>query len=120
MAVEAALLLRLRQALADRRGVTEKRMFGGVCFMLRDHMLCGTGKNGFMFRVGADQHAEALARPGARPMEFGGRRMRGFVWVDPKSCRESALAEWLAIAERYVAQLPAKPSTAAQRRKSAG
>jgi TfoX N-terminal domain len=120
MAHDEALVMRMRQALADHKRVTEKKMFGGVCFMLRDHMLCGTGKRGFMFRVGADQHAEALVRPGARPMEFGGRRMRGFVWVDPKSCPEPDLADWLALAERYVARLPAKPSKATHRRKSAG
>ena len=57
---------RLRRALADHSGVSEKRMFGGVCFMLREHMLCGTGKPGFMFRVGMDQEAEALGRQGRR------------------------------------------------------
>jgi TfoX/Sxy family transcriptional regulator of competence genes len=99
---------RLRRALADHSGVSEKKMFGGICFMLRDHMLCGTGKPGFMFRVGEDQEAEALERPGATLMEFGRRRMRGFVWVDPSRCGERDLKKWIALAERYVAALPAK------------
>jgi TfoX/Sxy family transcriptional regulator of competence genes len=120
MAFDETLVSPLRQALAGRKGVTEKKMFGGVCFMLRDHMLCGIGKQGFMFRVGADQLAEALRRAGTRPMELGGRRMRGFVWVDPQSCRDSELRDWVALAERNVARLPAKPVKAARRRKSAG
>ncbi len=108
MAPSEELASRLRRALADRGGVTEKRMFGGVCFMLRDHMLCGTGKPGFMFRIGTDQEAGALKRPGAKPMVFNGRRMRGFVWVDPARCSERDLEEWVLLAERYVAALPAK------------
>src|SRR5262245_65723446 len=102
----------LRAALAGRRGVTEKRMFGGVCFMLRGHMLCGIGKPGFMFRVGRDQEAEALARPAAQAMEFGGRRMRGFVWVDPAACTPRDLAAWVVLAEKFVATLPARNAVA--------
>src|SRR5262245_12304204 len=102
----------LRAALSSRRGVTEKRMFGGICFMLRGHMLCGIGKPGFMFRVGRDQEAEALARPAAWPMEFGGRRMRGFVWVDPAACTPRDLAAWVVLAEKFVATLPARTAFA--------
>src|SRR5262245_35105580 len=119
MAHDARLAMRLRDALADRRGVTEKRMFGGVCFMLRGHMLCGIGKRGFMFRVGKDQDAEALARPAAMPMEFGRRRMHGFVWVDPAACGARDLAGWLALAEKFVATLPARGPAATTRRRGA-
>ena len=100
-----ALTARLRLALAGRKRVTEKRMFGGVCFLLRGNMLCGTGKADFMFRVGRAQDAEALARPGARPMDFTGRRMPGFVWVDP-ACDARSLKRWVALAEKYVGTLP--------------
>jgi hypothetical protein len=100
---------RMRTALGGHKGIAEKKMFGGVCFMLHDHMLCGTGKPGFMFRVGRDHEAEALARPGARLMNFNGRRMRGFVWVDPTYCDARTLRRWVALAERYVAALPPKP-----------
>lgn len=82
-------------------------MFGGVCFLLRGNMLCGTAASRFMFRVGKAQDAEALARPGARPMDFTGRRMAGFVWVEP-DCDARALKRWIAMAERYVRALPAK------------
>ena len=103
-----ALAARLQRALGRRRGVGEKSMFGGVCFLLRGNMLCGTAKQGFMFRVGQAQYAEALARRGARAMDFTGRPMQGFVWVDPAACDSRALKRWLALAERYVGELPAK------------
>jgi TfoX N-terminal domain len=117
MAHDEMLEVGLRDALSRRRGVTDKRMFGGICFMLRGHMLCGIGKSGFMFRVGQEQQAEALARPGARPMEFGGRRMRGFVWVDPAACAARDLEAWIVLAEKFVATLPARDSPATTRRR---
>jgi hypothetical protein len=83
-------------------------MFGGICFLLNDHMLCGTGRHGFMFRVGRDREAEALARPGATAMEMNGRRFRGFVWVDRNKCTDRSLRGWVALAQRYVAALPPK------------
>jgi TfoX/Sxy family transcriptional regulator of competence genes len=102
-----ALADRLRRVLAGRKGVSEKRMFGGVCFLLRGNMLCGTAKSDFMFRVGKEQDAEALARPGARPMDFTGRKMPGFVWVDA-TCDARALKRWVDLAEKYVGMLPGK------------
>jgi TfoX/Sxy family transcriptional regulator of competence genes len=102
------LVSRLRKAFAGRRNISEKRMFGGVCFLLRGNMLCGTGRTDFMFRIGKQQDAEALSRKGARPMDFTGKVMKGFVWVDPSSCDSRALGRWLALAEKYVGKLPAK------------
>ena len=110
MAYDETLAERLRRSLAGRRGIAEKRMFGGLCFMLRDHMLCGIGWDGLMFRVGEAREAVALARPGATLMEIGRRKMRGFVWVDPAKCRARDLARWVALAEQYVASLPPKRS----------
>ena len=105
---EDALALRIRRQLAGRKNVTEKRMFGGVCFLLRGNMLCGTAKQDFMFRVGKEQDAEALSRKGARPMDFTGKAMKGFVWVDPGSCDARTLRTWIGLAEGYVGSLPAK------------
>src|SRR5919109_2485323 len=102
MAYDQAHELPLRRELGERRTMSEKKMFGGICFLLHDHMLCAIGKQGFMFRVGVDQEAEALLRPGARAMEFSNRRMRGFVWVDRVRCRDADLRDWIALAERYV------------------
>jgi hypothetical protein len=99
---------RLRAALAGRRGMSEKKMFGGVCFLLRSHMLCATGKSGFMFRVGKEQHTRALARRGATPVVMNGRMFQGFFWVDPRAYDVRALKRWIALAEDYVRTLPPK------------
>ncbi|MDH3319121.1 MAG: TfoX/Sxy family protein [Betaproteobacteria bacterium] len=103
-----ALAARLRKALAGRRRIAEKKMFGGVCFLLRGNMLCGMGEDKFMFRVGKAQDAAALKRAGAKPMDITGRVMKGFVWVDPKRCDARALKRWIAMAEDHVGKLPAK------------
>ena len=99
---------RLRAGLAGRKGVTEKRMFGGTCFLLRDNMLCGTGSGSFLFRVGKEAHREAVERPGAKAMVHNGRSMEGFIWVDPAACDAKNLKSWIALAESYVAKLPPK------------
>jgi hypothetical protein len=106
----AALAARVRKILAGRRGITEKRMFGGVCFLRRSHMLCGAAKQGFMFRVGRAQHAKAVARRGAKPVVMRGRELEGFVWVDPEACDARGLKSWIVLAEDYVATLPPKRS----------
>jgi hypothetical protein len=103
-----ALAQRLREAMGAKRAVAEKKMMGGVCFLLRGHMLCGTAKPGFLFRVGAEQQARALGRRGASAMRFANRTSRGFVWVDPDQCDARALRSWIALAERYVRSLPPK------------
>jgi len=102
------LAIRLRAALARRKGVTEKRMFGGVCFLARGNMLCGTGSGDFMFRVGKQAHSAALARTGARAMKIGGRTMEGFIWVDPKKCDARRLKSWIKLAVSHAATLPRK------------
>src|SRR5688572_4505501 len=104
----AALAERLRALFARRRTVTEKKMFGGVCFLLGDNMLCGASKPGFMFRVGKAQHAKALSRRGASPIVMNGRSLDGFVWVDPAACDARALRSWVALAQAYVNALPPK------------
>ncbi|HEV8581576.1 MAG TPA: TfoX/Sxy family protein [Thermoanaerobaculia bacterium] len=67
------LAQRMRRALSLRAGITEKKMFGGYCWMLHGNMLCGVEVGRFMFRVGKDLEGEALARPGASPMDITGR-----------------------------------------------
>jgi hypothetical protein len=98
---------RMRAALRGKR-VKEKPMFGGVCFMLRDHMLCAASPRGYLFRVGKEQNAAALKRPAARPMEMNGRRYEGYVRVEPEACDSRALRAWISLAERHVAALPPK------------
>ena len=108
MPYDPDLAERVRDALSSKAGVTKKKMFGGLCYFLNGHMLCGVETGRFMFRVGKDQEAIALSRPGARPMDFTGRPLGGLVWVDAESCVGSAVTEWVAMAEQFVRTLPDK------------
>jgi len=108
MPYDPALADRMRAALQSRAGVVEKKMFGGYCWMLRGNMLCGVEVGRFMFRVGTEQEADALSRPGARPMDITGKPMKGFVWVDARETVGSGLDAWIELAARYVGSLPAK------------
>ena len=97
---------RMRAALARRRGISERAMFGGFCWMLNGNMLCGVEVGRFMFRVGKELETKALTRPGAKPIVFNGRRMGGLVWVDEKACQGRALASWIELASRFAGTLP--------------
>lgn len=98
----------MRQAFKGRRGITEKKMFGGYCWMLHGNMLCGVEVGRYMFRVGKALEAEALAQPGAGVMDITGKPMAGFVWVDADAALERDLHWWIDFAARYVGSLPAK------------
>jgi hypothetical protein len=90
------LAQRIRTCLAGRADVVEKKMFGGLCFMVGGAMCCGLTKTDFMVRVGPDQYDDALAQPHARPMDFTGRPLKGMVYVSPEGIRtEAALARWV-------------------------
>jgi hypothetical protein len=78
MAYDEKLAQRVRQALSGQDGIVEKKMFGGLAFMLHGNMSVGVEKDRLMVRVGPDRYDEALARPHARPMDFTGRPMKGF------------------------------------------
>jgi hypothetical protein len=108
MAVDEHLAERVRAVLGRRRDLAEKRMFGGLCFLLNGNMLCCAEARRMLFRVGKDQHAAALKRPGARPMEMNGRRMEGFVFVDPAGYEGRGLKSWIEFAESYVGTLEPK------------
>ncbi len=89
--------------------VTEKRMFGGVTFLLNGNMLCCASKQGLMVRVGKEAEASALAQPFAQPCLGTGRRMAGFIMVEPAGIAEStALSRWLEMARDHVGRLPPK------------
>ena len=105
---DPALADRMRAALAARSGISEKKMFGGYCWMLNGNMLCGVEVGRFMFRVGKELEAEALARPGASPMDITGRPMRGFVWVQASRAEGLELQDWINLAARFVGSLPPK------------
>lgn len=109
MAVDEGMVALLRDDLIDCSGLAEKRMFGGLCFMLNGNMLCGVHKGGGMFRVGPDNEAAARAIDGAGPMDFTGRPMKGFVNVTDEGLADDARrAEWLRLALDYVGAMPPK------------
>jgi hypothetical protein len=108
MPYDPELAQRLRTALQPRAGMLEKKMFGGYCWMLHGNMLCGVEVGRFMFRVGAEQEAEALSRPGASPMDITGKPMKGFVWVDAREAVGARLDAWIDLAARFVGGLPPK------------
>ena len=100
---------RVRRILAPRSDVTERRMFGGLCFLVNGSMACGIVKSELCVRVGPDQHEQALSAPHARPMDFTGRAMRGFVYVSATGLGDSAaLRKWVAMGVQHALATPAK------------
>lgn len=110
------LIVAVRAALAGERGITEKKMFGGVGFFLNGNLLVGTGGGGLdgalLVRVGKAGEADALRAPHTRPTEMRGRRIGGYVFVDEAGWRnQAALARWLRRAVEHVGTLPKKEAT---------
>ena len=96
MAYDEGLAERVRVVLDEERGLGEKKMFGGLCFLLDGKMCCGIVKDELMVRVGAERHAEALKKPHVRPMDFTGRPLKGFVFVASDGLdSERKLAGWV-------------------------
>ncbi len=111
---------RVRRILSRRRDVVEKRMVGGLSFMVNGRMCCGLTSIALMVRVGPEAYARTLALPHARPMEFAGRSLAGFVYVDPGGYRtDVALAKWVQRGIDFVSTLPAKKPAASADRPSA-
>jgi TfoX/Sxy family transcriptional regulator of competence genes len=118
MAYDEKLAARIRE-LFPADGVEEKKMFGGIAFMLGGNMVCGVTKDDLMVRVGPDKHEAALDREGARPMDFAGRPMRGMVFVRPAGYASDAdLRDWLDLALAFATTLPPKQAKAATSRRS--
>lgn len=109
MAADEKTAQQVRKHLASRSDVSERRMFGGLAFMVSGNMLCAVGKEHLMVRVGPNQYQDALRRPHATPMRFTGRTMPGYVTVEPQGYSTGqAIAQWVAIALRFVTTLPPK------------
>jgi TfoX/Sxy family transcriptional regulator of competence genes len=104
-----SLILRVRDALAGRRDVAEKRMFGGVAFLLSGNMLVGVWKGSLAVRIGRDAYEAALGQEHVREFDGAGKPMRGWVLVEPEGLEsDRQLAEWIERAARFVETLPAK------------
>ncbi len=109
MAYDEGLAQRLREALADADGLTERRMFGGIAFMLGGNMAVGVTGDELMVRTGPDRYAEALAHPDARVFDMTGRPVRGWVVVAPDGLADdAALGAWVEMGVAFARSLPPK------------
>jgi len=109
MAFDERLAERVRSLVARRRGISEKRMFGGIAFLVRGNMSFGIVGNELMVQVGAAQYTKALARRHAREMDFTGRPMKGYVYVAAPGLRRlDALRSWVDIGVQFARTLPPK------------
>jgi hypothetical protein len=109
MAYDEGLAQRVREALGARPHVTERRMFGGLAFLLDGKMFAGISGSRLMARVGVERYDDALALPHVTEMNFTGRPLKGYVYVDPDGLAADAdLAAWVSWCAGHVAGLPAK------------
>lgn len=103
------LEVRIRAVLGPLPELEEKKMFGGVGFLVNGNMACGVHKNGLIVRVGLEKHAWAMAQPHTRPFDMTGHPMSGWVVVDPPGCAtESALKAWVELGLAFALSLPWK------------
>ncbi|MBL8317890.1 MAG: TfoX/Sxy family protein [Burkholderiaceae bacterium] len=109
MAFDAGLAQRVREVLGARPGITERRMFGGLAFLVDGKMFVGIQDAVLMARVGAERHHDALAMPHVRAMDFTGKPMKGYVYVDPPAiAADKDLSAWVLWCEDHARRLPAK------------
>ena len=109
MAFDESLASRIRQHLARRKSVEEKKMFGGVGFLLHGNMLVGVWKDSLIARLGPDEGDLALLEPHVKEFDITGRAMKGWVLVAPEGVEgDEQLDGWIERATKFVKTLPAK------------
>ena len=109
MPYDEHLASRLRTMLKGTRGLEEKKLFGGVGFLLNGNMACGVHKDSLIARIKPEATEAALKRPHARPFDISGRPMQGWVLVSPEGCRtDSALGTWVKQSVAFAKSLPPK------------
>ncbi len=109
MAFDEALAERIRQRLARRKGVEEKKMFSGVGFLLNGHLLVGVWKESLIVRLGPEDSDEALKEPHVSEFNITGRSMKGWVLVAPEGVEDDdQLSGWIQRAVKFVGTLPTK------------
>jgi TfoX/Sxy family transcriptional regulator of competence genes len=100
---------RVRQALAQRKSVAEKKMFGGVAFLLDGNMLVGVWQDSLIVRLGPEQGNAALSQPHVRPFDVTTRPMKGWVMIEPDGIDDDGhLGDWIERAVTFVRTVPAK------------
>ncbi len=119
MAYDERLVARVRRLLSRQPELSERKMFGGICFMLRGHMCCGVLDDQLILRVEPHYYDAAMNRPHTRVMDITGRPMKGFVVVLPKGyATGKALGAWLAIGSRCAHSQPSGRVKKKPRKKS--
>ncbi|MCI0455377.1 MAG: TfoX/Sxy family protein [Gemmataceae bacterium] len=108
MAFNEALADRIRQSLSRKKGIAEKKMFGGIGFLLHGNICVGAWKEFLIVRLGPEQAAAALREPHVKEFDITGKAMKGWVMVAPEGVAEDNLNEWIQRAVAFVRQLPAK------------
>jgi TfoX/Sxy family transcriptional regulator of competence genes len=109
MAYDEMLALRVRAALGSLPDLEEKKMFGGVAFLLNGNMSCGVHKYNLIVRVGAARYEQALSHPYTRPFDMTGRPMAGWIMVTPQGCEaEHDLKAWIKQGLEFASSLPGK------------
>jgi TfoX/Sxy family transcriptional regulator of competence genes len=109
MAYDEGIAQRIRDFFAHDPGVVEKKMFGGLAFMVQGHMCVGVSADDLMVRVGPEQYEKALQMPHARKMDFIGRPLRGFIYVSEEGIEaDEDLQAWVDRALTFVHSLPPK------------
>jgi len=109
VAYDEQLAERIRRYVKRRKGVDEKRIFGGLCLMLNGHMCCGIDKDRLMVRVLADRYEVLLKKAHARKMDFTGKPLKGFLFISEAGYRTAAgLVSWLDQAVECANSKPSK------------
>lgn len=109
MAYDEKLAARLSKVFADNKNVVEKKMFGGIAYMYKDHMCVGIVDDMLMVRVGPLQYDEALSEKYVKPMDFTGKPMKGYVYVDPQGVKtDKSLRKWINAGIKFTETLPPK------------
>ena len=109
MAYDETVADRVRTILNNNKTVSEKKMFGGLSFLINGNMCCGVINDMLMVRTGPDQYEKALEKPHARSMDFTGKPLKGFVYVDKKGfAADNDLQEWINLGVSYASSLPKK------------
>lgn len=108
MAYDEVLADRIRDQLEDHPGVSERKMFGGLAFMVYGNMACGPNGDLLIVRVGPEAYESSLQEPEAAEMKFTGRPMKGFIEIDGAELEDDILAKWVERGVAYAESLPAK------------
>ena len=108
MAFDEVLAARMRKYLGTRAGFVEKKMFGGVAFLVRGNMCVGVHKDEMIVRIDPHDTTAAVKKPGARLFDITGRPMKGWILVEPYGLRGAGLAKWIKRASAYAGSLPKK------------